>query len=250
MQQRSHFILPKSGRANKNFACRSVAVGRNIFAAMDIITLTPENPDYPAEFRTIVDDMPPVLYALGNTELLTHPHKVAIIGGRNADSNGIDAACRLGRKYTEEGWVVVSGLAAGCDTAAHRGCLDAGGKTIAIVATGLDRVHPKANAALQKDILRSGGLILSEQLLGTKANPTRLIARTRLQAALANPIVVAQCAERSGTMHTVAFAQKYGKHLLAVSYDYLTEQTVGNRLLIDSGIAEALLISPKIEIIL
>lgn len=217
-----------------------MAAGRNIFAAMDVKILTPENPDYPAEFKTIGDDMPPVLYALGNTELLTHPHKVAIIGGRQADSNGTEAAYRLGRKYAEEGWIVVSGLAAGCDTGAHRGCLDAGGKTIAIVATGLDRVHPKDNIALQVDILRSGGLILSEQPLGTKANPTRLIARTRLQAALANPIVVAQCAEQSGTMHTVDFAQKYCKHLHAVHYDYLTEQTTGNRLLIESGIAEPL----------
>ena len=227
-----------------------MAVGRNIFAAMDIITLTPESPDYPAEFRTIGDDMPLVLYALGNTELLKHPHKVAIIGGRQADSNGTEAAYRLGHKYAEEGWVVVSGLALGCDTAAHRGCLDAGGKTIAIVATGLDRVHPKANAALQEDILRSGGLFLSEQPHGTKANPTRLIARTRLQAALANPIVVAQCAERSGTMHAVAFAQKYGKHLLAVPYDYLTEQTAGNCLLIESGIADTLSVPPMHQILL
>ena len=230
--------MPKSGRENKNFACRRVATGCNIFAAMDIITLTPESLDYPAELKTIGDDMPPVLYALGNTELLTYQHKVAIIGGRQADSNGPEAAYRLGRKYAEEGWVVVSGLALGCDTAAHRGCLDAGGKTIAIVATGLDRVHPKENIALQEDILRSGGLILSELTLGTKANPTRLIARTRLQAALANPIVVAQCAEQSGTMHAVAFAQKYGKLVLAVPYDYLTEQTAGNRLLIENGIAE------------
>ena len=232
--------MPKNGRVNKNFACRRVAVGRTIFAMMDIITLTPESPDYPAEFRTIGDDMPPVLYALGNTELLKHPHKVAIIGGRQADSNGTETACRLGRKYAEEGRVVVSGLALGCDTAAHRGCLDAGDKTIAIVATGLDRVHPKENIALQEDILRSGGLILSEQPLGTKANPTRLIARTRLQAALANPIIVAQCAEHSGTMHTVAFAQKYGKQVLAVHYDYLTEQTAGNYFLIENNIAESL----------
>ena len=242
--------MPKNGRVNKNFACRRVAVGRTIFATMDIITLTSESPDYPAEFRTIGDDMPPILYALGNTELLKHPHKVAIIGGRQADSNGTEAAYRLGHKYAEEGLVVVSGLALGCDTAAHRGCLDVGGKTIAIVATGLDRVHPKANTALQEDILRSGGLILSEQPLGTKANPTRLIARTRLQAALANPIVVAQCAERSGTMHTVAFAQKYGKHLLAVHYDYLTEHTAGNRLLIENGIAETISIPPMQQILL
>ena len=149
--------------------CRRVAASCNIFAAMNITTLTPENQDYPAEFTTIGDDMPPVLYALGNTELLKHPNKIAIIGGRRADDNGVNAAYRLGIKYAEKGLVVVSGLALGCDSATHRGCLDAGGKTIAIVATGLDCVHPKTNSALQEDILRSGGLILSEQPLGTKA---------------------------------------------------------------------------------
>ena len=217
---------------------------------MDIITLIHESPDYPAEFRTVGNDIPSAVYALGNTELLKHTQKVAIVGGRHADSNGVNAAYRLGRKYAEDGWVVVSGLAAGCDTAAHRGCLDAGGKTIAIVATGLDRVHPKENASLQENILRSGGLILSEQPLGTKANPTRLIARTRLQAALANPIVVAQCAEHSGTMHAVAYAQKYGKQVLAVPYDYLTEQTSGNLLLIESGIAVSISISSMQQILL
>ena len=65
MLQRSRLIVPKSGRVNENFTCRSVAGGRTIFAAMNIITLTPEHPDYPAEFTTIGDDMPPMLYALG-----------------------------------------------------------------------------------------------------------------------------------------------------------------------------------------
>ena len=91
----------------------------------------------------------------------------------------------------------VSGLAIGCDKAAHEGCLDAGGQTIAIVASGLNIVHPKENAPLQQRILENGGLILSEQPFGVKANPTRLVARNRLQAALSNTVILAECPQQS-----------------------------------------------------
>ena len=204
---------------------------------MELFTLTPEKACYPAEFRSLGEAMPLHLYARGCVELLGFPHKIAVIGGRNADSNGYETAYSLGQRCAETGCVVVSGLAAGCDTAAHRGCIEAGGRTIAIVATGLDRVYPKENAPLQEAILRTGGLVLSEQPPGTKANPTRLVARTRLQAALAETVVVAQCSVHSGTMHAVGFAIEYGKRLLAVPYDYFTEQNSGNRLLIESGLA-------------
>ena len=86
-----------------------------------------------------------------------------------------------------------------------------------IMTSGLDIVHPKENAPLQQRILENGGLILSEQPWGVKANPTRLIARNRLQAALSNTVVLAECPEQSGSMHTMRFARKYQprkKHLM------------------------------------
>lgn len=88
-------------------------------------------------------------------------------------------------------------------------CLAAKGKTIAVVALGLDIIHPKENKSLQKLILKNDGLLLSEQVIGVKANPTRSIARNRLQAALSGKVIVAQCTVRSGIMHTVRFATKY-----------------------------------------
>ena len=80
-------------------------------------------------------------------------------------------------------------------------------------------------------------LLLSEQIIGVKANPTRLVARNRLQAALSEEIVVAQCPRHSGTMHTVRFAKKYGKKIYAVRYSRYGEESSGNQFLIDEGIA-------------
>ena len=197
--------------------------------------ITYSDPLFPDEFRKI-PDCPEVLYALGNTDLLITGRKMAVIGARKADEVGVDAAYRLGRMYAEQGYTVVSGLAFGCDAAAHRGCIDAGGKTIAIVATGLDRVFPKVHKALQTAILASGGLVISEQPPGVKANPSRLVARNRLQAALSDFIVVAQCPTKSGTLYTVDFALKYGKSVFAVDFGLHNEINAGNWQLLSQGV--------------
>ena len=201
-----------------------------------IITLNKKDAFFPEAFKAIGEDCPERIYAMGNLELLKSEHMVAIIGSRKATRAGISKAYDLGLSYAKKGFVVVSGLALGCDAAAHRGCMAGDGGTIAVVATGLDRVHPHENTSLQEEILKKGGLILSEQPLGVKANPTRLVARNRLQAALAEEIVVAECPFQSGTMHTVRFAQKYGKTIKAVNYPYSKEENSGNKYIISSGI--------------
>lgn len=221
-------------------------------------TITLSDPLFPDEFRKI-PDCPEVLYALGNTDLLVTGRKMAVIGARKADEAGVDAAYRLGYMYAEQGYTVVSGLAFGCDAAAHRGCIDAGGKTIAIVATGLDRVFPKEHKTLQELILSTGGLVISEQSFGVKANPSRLVARNRLQAALSDFVVVAQCPAKSGTLYTVDFALEYGKPVFAVDFGFHDEINAGNwQLLLQgvqpihhyalSGIQSGLLVTNKIEI--
>ena len=99
-------------------------------------------------------DCPPIIYCLGDMSLLTtETNRIAIIGARAASPIGLRKAYELGNKYAKEGNIIVSGLALGCDKAAHEGCLDAGGQTIAIVASGLNIVHPKENAPLQQRIL-------------------------------------------------------------------------------------------------
>ena len=205
-----------------------------------IITINKEDEFFPEAFKAIGEDCLERIYAMGNLDLLKREHMVAIIGSRKATRTGNSKAYDLGISYAKKGYVVVSGLALGCDASAHRGCMAADGGTIAIVATGLNLVHPRENIPLQEEILRKGGLILSEQPLGVKANPTRLVSRNRLQAALSEEVIVAECPKHSGTMHTVRFAQKYSKKVKAARLPYDKEENSGNKYIIDTGIGEGI----------
>ena len=163
-----------------------------------VITLTFQNDNFPRSLRKIGNDCPPIIHCIGDLSLLAPTANcIAVIGARAASPIGLRKAYELGNKYAKEGNIIVSGLALGCDKSAHEGCLDADGRTIAIVASGLNIVHPKENAPLQQRILENGGLILSEQPFGVKANPTRLVARNRLQAALSSTVILAECPNRA-----------------------------------------------------
>ena len=206
-----------------------------------VTTLTFQDERFPLQLKRIGDDCPPMIHCLGDMSLLNqYANRIAIIGARTASPIGLKKAYELGKQFAEEGSIIVSGLALGCDKAAHEGCLDAGGRTIAIVASGLNIVHPKENAPLQKRILENGGLILSEQPFGVKANPTRLVARNRLQAALSSTVILAESPEQSGSMHTMRFARKYHKRCLVVSYPEYSEINAGNELLLDMNLAQAI----------
>ena len=135
---------------------------------------------------------------------------------------------------------IVSGLAYGCDTAAHIGCLDEGGETIAIVGNSLDICHPRGNKALEERILSNGGMMMSECAIRVKANPTRLVARSRLQAALSEIVILAQCPSKSGSLHTMSFARQYGKKCYAATFLNRTEANAGNYDLLDRGLCRAL----------
>lgn len=211
---------------------REIALGVKIVSIHDA--------DYPPLLKCIGNDSPPLLHLLGDSSLIDRSDSVAIIGARVADRDGLAAAYTLGRKYASDGRVIVSGLAVGCDRSAHEGCLDVDGKTVAVVASGLDITHPIEHKALQDRILSNGGLLLSEQHIGIKANPTRLIARNRLQAAMSELVILAQCPEHSGSMHTMRFARKYHKKSFAVACPKYSEINGGNKLLIESKLATPL----------
>ena len=142
--------------------------------------------------------------------------------------------------------IILSGLAYGCDAAAHRGALDTGGDTIAVVATGLDRTHPEEHQALQEEIIASGGLVLSEYPLGTPVDKYRLIARDRLQAALSTAVLVIECGLKSGTMHTVHFAERYLRPIYALPpHSKGLPSQEGNRLLLRTGRAKPWIDHPQ-----
>ena len=195
---------------------------------------------YPIEFFNLFKtekrlDHPRILYSLGDKKLIRHsPYFtpcIAIIGTRKPDEQGKEIAYRLGKFYSDD--IVVSGLSRGIDTAAHQGCWDAGGKTIAVVGSGLNHVYQRENSDLQQRIIDNGGLIISEQHHTFKANPRTLIARTRIQAALADKVFVVEYECESGTMHAVNFAIRFGKPVFALDCEWS-----GNRYLIDNGMAK------------
>lgn len=205
--------------------------------AMGIVSLSCQDTDFPKRLLAIGDDCPAVIHCKGNLDLLKADKAVAIIGARSADKEGYNKAYQLAKQYTTDGYVIVSGLALGCDAAAHTGCLDAGGGTIAIVGNGLDICHPRENKALEQRILANGGLILSEQPIEVKANPTHLVARNRLQAALSQAVILAQCPAQSGSLHTMRFARKYRKQSLAATFPRRTDANAGNYSLLDQNLA-------------
>ena len=206
-----------------------------------VITLTFQDDNFPAQLRKIGRDCPPMIHCLGDMSLLSQDaNRIAVIGARAASPAGLGKAYRLGKKYAAECNIIVSGLALGCDKSAHEGCLDIGGQTIAIVASGLNITHPEENAPLQQRILENGGLVLSEQPFGMKANPARLVARNRLQAALSSTVVLVECPQHSGSMYTMRFARKYHKQCLVVSYPEYSAINAGNELLINLNLAKAI----------
>lgn len=200
---------------------------------------------YPKYLLDILgDDAPLLIHISGDLDIFSESNRIAIIGSRKADDKGLKAAYQLAYKYASMGYVIVSGLALGCDTAAHKGCLQAGGKTIAVVASGLNITHPKCNKILQEEIADNGGAIITEYPFGIKANPTRLVERCRLQIGLSQEVIVAQSSPESGTMYAVQFARRYlgTKNIYAVEYDKYDENNLGNKYLIEQGIAKPITI--------
>jgi DNA processing protein len=171
------------------------------------------DPKYPRLLREL-DDRPLALYAAGNLDALGEP-SLAAVGSRNPTRPGSDTAFELTRALAERGLTIVSGLAAGIDTAAHRGALTAQGVTIAVLGSGLDIIYPAVNRDLSEAIRRDG-LIVSEFPLGTPPRRTHFPQRNRIIAALAMGILVVEAAHGSGSLITARAAQSLGRPVFAV----------------------------------
>lgn len=174
--------------------------------------LAAEDEGYPILLREIHD--PPIgLYCRGRYE--PAQTSVAIVGSRRTTQYGLATARRLGGELARRGFCVVSGLARGIDTAAHEGALDAGGRTVAVLGTGVDLVYPPENRTLTERIAREGAL-LSEFRLGRSADRQSFAMRNRIVAGMSAAIVVVESDVDGGSMITARFAAEQGRVVLAV----------------------------------
>ena len=197
---------------------------------------------YPKRLKPI-DDPPAVLFVKGQLEGLYRKESIAIVGTRHPTSFGHNTALRAGKLAAESGVAVVSGLALGCDTGAHRGCVDGKGVGVAVLAHGLDRVYPAGNRKLASQLLFQGGCLVSERPVGVKPTRWGFAYRDRIQSGLADRVLVIETDVKGGTMHTVGYSQKHSRPLACISHpdNYMLEpQTRGNQMLIGNGSAVGL----------
>jgi len=188
-------------------------------------------PDYPPVLADLTD-APPALSVLGDVALLSH-RAIAIVGSRNASINGLRIAEQLAADLAEAKLIIVSGLARGIDTAAHKGAMTTG-KTIAVVAGGVDVAYPPENTDLQSQIARAGAVV-SEAPLGTEPQARHFPRRNRIIAGLALGVVVVEAALRSGTLITAREAQEAGREIFAVPGSPLDPRARGANDLIRQG---------------
>lgn len=176
---------------------------------------------------------PPVLFLRGNAGLLNRP-MITIVGSRKASAQALGTAETFARGLAQKGFTVVSGMAYGIDSAAHRGAVHESGSTIAVLGTGIDRVYPASNHELAHTIAAKG-LLISEFPLGSKPVPANFPRRNRLIAALGRATVVIEATVKSGTLITARLAGEMGRDVMAVPGSIYNPQTAGCHLLIQQG---------------
>lgn len=206
----------------------------------DIRIITILDEDYPSGLEAMGNNAPIVLYAKGDISLLVQK-SLAVIGTREPGDWSMKVGQQLVGKVIEfSNRVIVSGLAIGCDTVAHKACLENGGKTIAVLPCGFDHISPSQNTELSEEIVKTGGLLITEYPPETEANNYMFTKRDTLTAALSDAIFVLECGVGSGTMYTVDAGIGFNKRVAVFDTPYKDRGNYeGNDLIVKekSGIA-------------
>jgi len=192
-----------------------------------------DDPRYPARLKEIYDP-PLALYVRGNVDILSQPG-IAVVGTRHPSPYGSGMAERLAADLTAQGLVILSGMARGVDTAAHRGALAAKGKTAAFFGTGVDVIYPKENSRLSQQILATGGALVSEFPMGTFAAPQNFPIRNRILSGISCGVLVVEAAEYSGTRITARCALEQNREVFAVPGNVTSKNSWGPNTLIKQG---------------
>jgi DNA processing protein len=203
-----------------------------------------DSPDYPANLANI-DQPPPVLYARGR---LTSQDEwgVALVGTRRASAYGREVAQVLATELARNGITVVSGLALGIDTVAHRAAVDAGGRTLAVLGSGVDQLYPPQNRGLATAIVGQGAL-LSDYPVGTRPEAGNFPPRNRIISGLSRGVVIIEASDKSGALITARFAAEQGREVFAVPGSILHPGSSGCNALIRDGATPLLSVDDLLE---
>ncbi len=194
--------------------------------------LTIQDPRYPQQLREIFDP-PLLLFALGQTALIGS-HSLAIVGTRSPTPYGVAATERLSADLANAGLTIVSGMARGIDTAAHRATLHANGSTIAVLGCGVDVLYPSSNRKLYDDIAKRG-LLLSEFPMEAPAFPQNFPVRNRIVSGLSLGVLIVEGAQHSGSAITAKLAMDQGREVFAIPGNITSRMSWGPNLLIKEG---------------
>lgn len=194
-----------------------------------------ESKDYPEQLKQIYD-APIKLYVLGNKEILKHKG-IAIVGARNASEYGRKVALQFSKKLSENGINIISGLALGIDTCAHLGTLQntSKGKTIAVLGGGINKIYPKQNIELARNIIKSGGCIISEYPAESNPEKINFPQRNRIISGLSCGVLVVEASKKSGALITTDLALEQGREVFAIPGNILSLTSVGTNNLIKQG---------------
>lgn len=220
-------ILKKNSQKEKMLSFERIMKEEQI----DVFTI--KNKKYPDQL-TQIDEPPAIIFTQGDTDIFCR-RTVAVIGSRRASNKGLEATYKIAKELSQSDVSVISGLAYGIDSAAHRGCLDGSSPTAAVIGCGCDIIYPSGNDALKEEILRKGGLILSEYAPGEQPLGWHFPFRNRMISALANAVIVMEARIKSGSMTTVRHALDQGKEIFVYPGEAGTSWTEGNHQLLREG---------------
>lgn len=211
---------------------------------MHISKITIKGKEYPKQLKNIPNP-PKQLYFIGDIELL-NKNSIAIIGTRNASGNGKRLASKFSKELVAQGIVTVSGMAKGIDAEAHKSTIEAGGKTIAVLGNGLNHIFPPENTNLYQEIIKSGGLVVSEYLPNTPPSSNLFLERNRIVSGISIGVLVVEAAYRSGTSVTAKLAKEQDRKVFVLPHEINDKYGVGTNKLIRKG---AILVTSTKEII-
>jgi DNA processing protein len=206
---------------------------------MQIYEFSPEHPSYPSALKEITVRPLERIFALGALPT-DNDVCVAIVGTRRMSTYGEQVTYRLAYDLARAGVTIVSGLALGVDSVAHRAALDAGGRTIAVLGGSLDHIYPSNHRGLAIAILETGGALLSEYPPGTPTQRWFFAERNRIIAALSQVVIITESAAKGGSLLTAHYATQMGTTVMAVPGDITAERSAGTNMLIRSGAVAAL----------